>query len=293
MSDLLIRNVRDVSGRAPALCDVRIKAGLIDAIGPSLHAEPGVAIEDGKGALLLPGLVEGHTHLDKTMWGMDWYVNEVGPELRDRIDNERALRARSGHDAAAQSYRLALAFLALGATRIRTHVDIDTDAGLKHLHGVLATREKLRGVVEIQVVAFPQSGLLQSPGTADLLDAALREGADVLGGLDPQGIDGDAPASVDALFAVAERHGCPLDIHLHEAGAMGARSLDLILDRTEALGMAGRVAISHGFCLGDVDEATRTRLLQSMHCSQWPSGTAARWTSICTRPARWAHAVSN
>lgn len=279
MSDLLIRNVRDVSRGVPVLCDVRIKAGLIDAIGPSLQAEPGCVVEDGKGAVLLPGLVEGHTHLDKTMWGMDWYVNEVGPELRDRIDNERALRARMAHDAQAQSQRLALAFLALGATRVRTHVDIDTDAGLKHLHGVLATREKLRGLVQIQIVAFPQSGLLQRPGTADLLDAALREGADVLGGLDPQGIDGDAPASVDALFAVAERHGCPLDIHLHEAGAMGARSLDLILDRTEALGMAGRVAISHGFCLGDVDESTRSRLLTrmaSLRVAVFTTGTPSR-----------------
>ncbi len=261
MTDLMLRNVRTVDG---ARCDLRIRAGRIEAIGPALAADAGMPVEEGAGALLLPGLVEGHTHLDKTMWGMDWYVNEVGPELRDRIDNERAWRARSGHDAAAQSERLALAFLARGTTRIRTHVDIDTDAGLKHLHGVLQTRERLRGKVEIQIVAFPQSGLLQRPGTAALLDEAMRAGADVLGGLDPQGIDGDAVASLDALFAVAQRHACPLDIHLHETGAMGARSLGLILERTEALGLTGRVVISHGFCLGDVDDAQRAQLLARM-----------------------------
>ena len=83
--------------------------------------------------LLLPGLVEGHAHLDKTTWGSSWYVNDVGSALTDRIDNERDWRAASGHDAHVHSQALALAFLRLGTTRIRTHVDVDTEAGLRHL----------------------------------------------------------------------------------------------------------------------------------------------------------------
>lgn len=247
-----------------AACDVLVRDGQIQAVGTRLAAAPGTAVEDGQGALLLPGLVEAHTHVDKTLWGMPWYVNEVGPNLIDRIDNERRFRAETGHDAAAQSLALCRAFLAHGTTRLRTHVDVDTDAGLKHLHGVLATREALRDQMEIQIAAFPQSGLLRRPGTAPLLDEALREGADVLGGLDPQGIDGDAVDSLNLLFYLAERHARPLDIHLHEAGAPGAQTLDLILDRTQALGMQGKVAISHGFCLGDVEPAERDRLLARM-----------------------------
>ena len=80
------------------------------------------------------------------------------------------VRAATGHDAASHSHALALAFLRAGTTRIRTHVDIDTDAGLKHLEGVHDTRQALAGRVEIQTVAFPQSGLLARAGTADLLD---------------------------------------------------------------------------------------------------------------------------
>jgi len=258
---LLLRNVRPLGASA---VDVRVHDGHIAEIGAALPAPPGATIEEGEGALLLPGLVEGHTHLDKTMWGMDWHRNEVGTNLTDKIENERAFRHASGHDAAAQSLVLAKAFLTLGTTRLRTHVDVDTQAGLRHLEGTLRTREALREVQQIQVVAFPQSGLLGRAGTAELLDQSLAMGADVLGGLDPCAIDGDPVKSLDVLFGIAHKHQRPLDIHLHEPGAMGAFSLDLILQRTEALGMQGQVAISHGFCLGDLTERERDVLLARM-----------------------------
>ena len=258
---LLLRNVRPLGDAA---VDLLVQDGRIAALGPALAAVADCEVEEGGGALLLPGLVEGHTHLDKTLWGLDWYRNEVGPRLVDRIDNERAFRRDSGHDAAAQSRALAKAFLALGTTRLRTHVDIDTEAGLRHLEGVLRTRDAMQDVQQIQIVAFPQSGLLGRPGTAELLDQALARGADVLGGLDPCAIDGDPVRSLDLLFEIAQRHGRPLDIHLHEPGAMGAFSLELILDRTAALGLQGRVAISHGFCLGDLPERDCEALLARM-----------------------------
>jgi cytosine deaminase len=261
MPSLLIRNVRPM-GASPV--DVLVQDDRIAALGAELAAPAGASVEEGYGALLLPGLVEGHTHLDKTMWGMDWYRNEVGVNLIDKIENERAFRHASGHDAAAQSLVLAKAFLALGTTRLRTHVDVDTQAGLRHLEGTIRTREALSKLQQIQIVAFPQSGLLGRPGTAELLDQSLAMGADVLGGLDPCAIDGDPVKSLDVLFGIAHRHQRPVDIHLHEPGAMGAFSLDLILQRTEALGMQGKVAISHGFCLGDVSERERETLLARM-----------------------------
>ncbi len=261
MTDLLLNNVRLPDGE---VADVLISRGRIERIGPGLGAPAGMAREAGDGALLLPGLVEGHTHLDKTTWDSPWYVNQVGPALTDRINNERAWRAASGHDAAARSRALALAFLREGTTRIRSHVDIDTEAGLRHLEGVHRTREALAGLVEIQTVAFPQSGLLVRPGTAALLDQALAQGADVLGGLDPCAIDRDPAQSLDLLFGLADKHGKPIDIHLHEPGELGAFSLDLILDRVQALGMRGRVVVSHAFCLGGVDAKRLDGLLQRL-----------------------------
>ena len=244
--------------------DVSIVNGRIDAIGPDLQVENDVAHENANGALLLPGFVEGHTHLDKTMWGMRWYRNEVGPKLTDRIENERRFRAQSGHDAATASLALARAFLQAGTTRLRTHVDIDTDAGLKHLEGVLKTRDTLRDVLDMQTVAFPQSGMLKRKGTVTLLDEALRAGADVLGALDPALIDGDPVASLNATFDLATRHQKPIDIHLHEPAEIGAFTLKLLLDRVEALGMQGRVVISHAFCLGALAPRERDPLLERL-----------------------------
>jgi len=249
MNDLLIRNMRPMGG---ASADMLIRGGRITQIAPQIDA-PGVAVEDAQGAIAIPALVEAHTHLDKTFMGMGWYENAVGTDLRAMIDNERAERRRQNHDPHRQSMRHALALVGNGVTHIRSHVDIDTDNGLAAMEGVLRTREALRDVVEIEIVAFPQSGLMIRPGTAELLDQAMAMGADLIGGLDPCGIDSDPKGHLDTIFALAEKHAKGIDIHLHEGGALGAFSMDLILERTRAHGMTGKVAISHAFCLGMPD----------------------------------------
>ena len=274
MTDLLLRNVRPMGG-APT--DVLVQDGRI-ATGP---VPEGIAVEDGGGLLLLPGFVEGHTHLDKTVFHEpDWLVNEVGPRIIDKIDTEREWRARTGHDAGAASLAMARAFLAAGATRIRSHVDVDASGGTGHVERVLQTRDAMAGLQEIQIVAFPQSGILGRQGTESLLDAALALGADIVGGLDPCAIERDPVRHLDIVFGLAEKHGKPVDIHLHEQGSMGAFSLELILERTRALGMQGQVVVSHAFCLGDVTERERDALLAQMA----ELGVAIATTAPASRP---------
>jgi cytosine/adenosine deaminase-related metal-dependent hydrolase len=252
MTDLLIRACRPMGG-APA--DILLRGGRIAAIGPGLAAPPGAAVEEAGLLLALPAMVEGHTHLDKTLWRMGWWTNEVGPRLIDRIETERAQRRILGLDPARQGARLAQEFLLRGTTRIRSHADVDTEIGTAHSDALVALRERLRGSMDLQVVAFPQSGLLVRPGTLELLDRALRDGADIVGGLDPSGIDRDPKGHLDAVFDLCQRHGKPLDIHLHEPGELGAFALDLTIERTRALGMQGKVVVSHAFCLGEVARA--------------------------------------
>jgi len=258
--DLLIRRVRP-EGRKEA--DIRIRAGRIAEIGPALAAE-GMREYDGAGRLALPGLVEAHTHLDKTFWGLGWQPHESGPSIADKIAGERALRARLRLDPAAQSEKLALQAVAAGTTRIRTHVDVDTGQGLAALEGVLATRAKLRGTVDIDIVAFPQSGLLIRPGTRELLDAALAAGADAIGGIDPSAIERDPKGHLDAVFGLAQKHGKPVDIHLHEPDALGGFAMELIVERTKALGMQGKVMVGHAFCLGMADRDYARRLIADL-----------------------------
>lgn len=249
--DLLLRNVRPW-GADPA--DILIADGKIAQIGAGLS--PGdLPVEDGGGAILLPGLIEAHTHLDKSLWGMGWRPHQAGPRLIDKIETERRLKSEWNIDPKRQSERQALLSLSKGTTAIRSHVDIDTENGLAGLEGVMATRAELADVIDIEIVAFPQSGLMSRPGTLELMDAAMAAGADVVGGLDPCGIDRDPKGQLDAVFDMADRYGKPIDIHLHEPDELGAFSMEMIAERTRAHGMQGNVTISHAFCLGMADRA--------------------------------------
>ncbi|RDJ23156.1 cytosine deaminase [Bosea caraganae] len=252
MADLLLRNIRPYAG-APT--DMLLQAGRIARIGKGLTAPEGVAVEDGRGDIVLPGLVEAHTHLDKSLWGLPWYVNEVGPKLLDKIDNERMNKRALGIDPYRQSARQSIQSSLMGSTHIRSHVDVDTEHGMWGIEGVMRTRDEYRDIVDIEIVAFPQSGLLRRPGTLELMDEAMKLGAEVVGGLDPCTIDRDPKGHLDAVFALCQRYGKPLDIHLHEPGEVGAFSMDMIIERTRALGMQGKVTISHAFCLGTPDPA--------------------------------------
>lgn len=160
--------------------------------------------------------------------------------------------------------RHAIGLIAHGTSHIRSHVDIDTTHGLKILDGVFETREKLKGLIDIEIVAFPQSGLMVMPGTLELLDEALSQGCEVLGGIDPCGIDRDPKGQLDALFALAVKHGKPIDIHLHEMGELGAFTMELIFERIRAHGMQGKVAISHAFTLGANDYLRVASLLEQL-----------------------------
>ncbi|WP_240782693.1 amidohydrolase family protein [Roseococcus sp. SYP-B2431] len=247
---MILEHVRPLGG-APV--DVHVAGGRIAKLTPSTR--------EGAAAILLPGLVEGHCHLDKTLWGRPWWRNEVGPLLRHRIENEKAVRKALGMDAAREGRALCLAHLAAGTTRLRSHVDVDEESRLGHVEKLLELRESLRGVMDIQLVAFPQSGLLRTPGAEEWMEEALRLGCDVVGGLDPSVIDRDPVKHLDIVFKLAERHGKPVDIHLHEPHELGAFSMELIAERTRAIGAQGRVTISHGFALGDVPAPRADALL--------------------------------
>ena len=256
--DMLVRNVRPRNSDA---IDVLVRAGKISLTGTGLAAPDGVEAIDGGGRLLFPGLIDAHTHMDKTLLGLGWYRNEVGPTLMDKIENERALRRERGIDSHEQSSRHARRAIADGTTHIRTFVDIDTEINLKGFEGTMHMREDFKDALDVQIVAFPQSGMLVRPGTVELLEEALRQGADVIGGLDPSSVDRDPAKHLDVIFDLAERYDRDIDIHLHEPGDLGAFSIELIAERTKALGWQGRVVISHAIALGQVDDAYLDRLI--------------------------------
>lgn len=241
---------------------IEVQGGRIAALLPALGDLTTQADTlDVGGALVLPPLVDGHIHLDKTLLGLPWVPNQAaGNRVADRIEAERTVRAARTLPESETAANLVRQIVASGTLHMRSHVDIDNQLGLGNLHEILKVREQFRDLVTIQIVAFPQSGILRSPGTADLLDAAIAQGADLVGGLDPVGIDGDLDGHLDPIFAIAERRGVGIDIHLHDSGESGIAQLVAIAHRTEAAGLNGRVAVSHAFALGSVptDLAERT-----------------------------------
>lgn len=255
--NLLIRNSRPFGGEP---VDLAIRDGRFRPPGK----EPPAEVIDAAGTIALPGLVEAHTHLDKTLIGMDWFENRIGPNRNDRILADRKAKRELDMNARRQSARQIFQTLKQGVLHIRSHVDVDTEIGLANIEGVVETREALSDLVDVQIVAFPQSGMLPREGTLALMDATMKAGADIVGGIDPATIERDPVRHLDAIFALAERYAKPVDIHLHELGDLGAFCLELVIERTRALALQGRVMVSHAYCLGMLDPARQRALIEAL-----------------------------
>lgn len=256
MTDLLITNVRPDAG---ATANILIENGLIAAVGPNLAPREGMKVVDGNNAIAIAPFVEAHVHLDKILWGLPWHSINVPDSLRAMIDNEVEVRRTLPWSVQERAGNLIRQCVAMGSTHIRSHVDISPNYKLDNLHGVLEAWERTKHAVDLEVVAFPQLGMLVEPGTAELMEAALDEGASIIGGIDPARIDGDPACHLDTIFDIAHRKQAKIDIHLHERGELGLYEIGLIAERTKALGMQGRVIVSHAFCLGTAsyDELSR------------------------------------
>jgi cytosine deaminase len=245
--------------------DILVNNGIVTDIRTDLAAQQEDAdIIDVQGALVLPGLVDGHAHLDKTLMGLPWLPHPAEPERQSRIETEKRLRAEFPLSVKERAANLIPQAVALGTTAIRTHVDIDPAIGLANLHGILAAKEAFKEHVDIQIVAFPQSGVMGCPGTAELLEAAIQDGADLVGGIDPLTLDGDLDGQLDTLFGIAERRGVGIDVHIHDAGPNGLVEITAMAERVSVYGITDCVTVSHGFCLGGAGEADLERVANLM-----------------------------
>ena len=258
---LLLRNLRLPDGRRT---DIFVRDGRIAEIEDGLSPPSGAELVDGDGRLVLSGLVDGHTHIDKTLFGLPWTPHPAGPDRESRIETEKRLRGDFSMSVEERAEALLRHMIACGTTALRTHVDIDPEIGLANLRAVLALRDRYREHVDMQIVAFPQSGIVRAPGTAELLNAAMRDGADLVGGIDPIAFEDDLDGHLDMVFSIAERHGRGIDLHIHDAGPTGIQELTAVAERTKAAGMQGKVTASHAFALGACDAATFDRVADAM-----------------------------
>ncbi|MGE3913550.1 MAG: amidohydrolase, partial [Chloroflexota bacterium] len=205
--------------------------------------------------------VDGHAHLDKNLLGLPWFPRQPGLSLVEKMADERHSRIRLGVNYREQASKQLRMEIAGGTSHIRSGVDVDTDGKLRAFEGIMEAKADFKDAVDLQIVAYPQSGLLIRPGTFELVEEALMNGADVVGGLDPCLIERDPVAHLNAVFGLAEKYDVDIDFHLHEMGELGAYPIELIAERVKVTGWQGRVIIGHAFCLGDLDDAYVDRLI--------------------------------
>ncbi|MGW0121520.1 amidohydrolase [Streptomyces sp. NPDC003327] len=241
---VVFRNVRPFG--AALATNLVVVDGRVTA-GP---APRGARTVDGGGRIALPSLVDAHIHPDKTTWGGSWVSRRPASGIADYVAQDVELFRAQRRSVAERAYGLMSHAVSRGTRGMRAHADLAPAYGLAGVEGLVEARERLRHALDVQIVAFPQHGVVRAPGTAALLEEAAREGlVDMIGGIDPIGFDQALDEQLDLVFDIADRHGVGVDIHLHDRGENGLRAMRGIIDRTRALSLAGRVTVSHVFCL--------------------------------------------
>jgi cytosine/adenosine deaminase-related metal-dependent hydrolase len=261
MAEVLLRGGRP--WRHEGAADILVRDGAIAQIGTGLEAA-GAEVLDISDRLVLPGLIDAHCHLDKTLCGGPWVPHSAGDALSDRIANERRRRGELGIPDVDHIVDLLERMVASGTTHVRTHTDIDPAFGLAGVEAVRAAVARMDGRIAVEQVAFPQYGLLTNPGTAELLEEALRSGVETVGGIDPAGFDRDPVRHLEIVFGLAARYGAGIDLHLHDVGSLGAWELELIAERTRDAGLGGRVTVSHAYGFSQVDHAHQDRIIDQL-----------------------------
>lgn len=254
--DLIIRRAR-LADDAP-LVDVAISGGRFAAIEPRLAALQAREDFDADGRVLIPGLVDGHLHLEKALV-MDRKPNRSG-SLEEAIAVTGSLKPTfTREDIEDRSCRVLRMLVAHGTTHVRAHAEFDPVQGFTGLDAVLDLKREWRDVIDIQVVAFPQEGILKAPGTAEMMVQAMEKGADVVGAIPYN--DTDAREHIDWVFRLARDYGRDLDFHQDFSDNADAMTIELVARQAIAQGWEGRVSVGHLTALGAADTARRDEII--------------------------------
>ncbi|MDL9980574.1 amidohydrolase family protein [Microbacterium sp. ASV49] len=256
---MLIRDVRPW-GADPV--DLTVESGVITGIRP--HDPSDAADVDGRGRLVLPSFSDVHVHLDSTRVGLPFRPHTGAPGVWAMMMNDRLNWRNTDMPHADIVAGTLERMIAHGTTRVRSFAQVDVDCKLEKFESVVAAKEKFRDHADVQIMVFPQAGILLEEGTPDVLEDALREGADVMGGIDPCQLDRDPVRHLDIVFGLAEKYQVDVDIHLHEPTDLAVFSTELIIERVRALGMQGRVTLSHAYELGGRSESANRALIEEL-----------------------------
>jgi cytosine deaminase len=262
MTNFWITNVRlekgfiyedsQIVGTETEICHIQIEDGKINVITDELP-KCGKQQFNANQQLLLPSLRDMHIHIDKTYYGGPWKAcTPITKGIFTRLEEERELLPKLLPTAQERAEKMIELYLKNGHTHIRTHCNVDPVIGLKNLEATVNALEKYKDVLTYEIVAFPQHGLLRSD-SVELLRDAMRNGATIVGGVDPATVDRNIEKSLSTIFDIAVEHNKGVDLHLHDSDTLGAFTFERMAHYTKEAGLKGKTTISHAIALGDLD----------------------------------------
>jgi cytosine/creatinine deaminase len=242
MLDLVVRNARLPDGAgSPPLVDIGFRSGRIAAIEPSIQSQ--APAHDAEGRLCCAGLIETHIHLDKSR-----IIDRCTPEpSRSQPDHMRRVQAVKATFTVEDIYERAKETLEScikhGATRIRTHAEIDAPVGVKGVEALQLLAKEYAWAVDLEICVFPQEGLTTAPDADAALIKGLEMGAKVIGAA--PNYDVDHPGQIRRIFELARRFDVDVDMHIDSGHDPTNLDTHLVANLTQKLGVGGRVAIGH------------------------------------------------
>jgi cytosine deaminase len=237
--DLILKNAR-LLGAEQNTIDIGIEKGKISVIQRELAAS-GETIDLG-GRLVSPGFIETHIHLEKSCI-LD-RCNSVRGDLEEAIGEVAKTKAAfTPEDVRARAIRTLEKAILQGTTHMRTHLEVDPVIGLRSLDGVLPLIKEYAWAIDLNICVFPQEGLLNNPGTDELMVAALKRGCRVVGGAPYT--DSNPHGQIDRIFEMAREFDVDIDMHLDFGPTADNMDVDHVCRRTDEFKYGGRVAIGH------------------------------------------------
>lgn len=278
--DIIIRNATLRERKDPV--DIAMEKDKIAAVQPRI-AEKGRREIDAAGSLVLPGLFNLHFHADKCLLGEIMRPNVSGtlPEAIE-ITNEFK-RNYDPEEVASRAIRALEAGVKNGTSFFRLFSDVGTIGGLHAARGLLLAREKMQRYCDIQVVAFPQEGIVRDPGAAELMEEAMREGCDIVGGLPwYEYTDADAREHIDICFEIAKRHDRDIHMLVDDTDDPNSRSLEYLAVKTMREGFQGRVAASHCGAMGSYNDVYAAKIVDMVATAGITISVNAHINLVCS-----------
>lgn len=247
--------------------DIRVTDGKFEQIGANLEARPGEEVVDCTDKLILPPFVESHVHLDTCLTAGQprWNMSGTLFEGIERWEERKEFLTKE--DVKNRVNKVVRMQAANGVQHVRTHVDIN-DPKLTALEAILELREEVKDFINIQIVAFPQYGILSYPNGKELLEEALKMGADAAGAIPHFEFTREySVESLNICFELAQKYNKLIDVHCDEIDDEASRGLETLATRAYETGMRDMVTASHTTAMHSYNNAYMIRLMRLLKMS--------------------------